>query len=210
VEIGYPGKTLVRVPNFRAGSRDLVGIRGANGSGKTTMLRTLAGLLAPLSGGWDFMIDGKASVLRRELRRGRIIFLPQRRTTFLTLSVRENLEVISRRSATRAIDHCANYWTPGAHFVANNLNRYPANMSGGERQIVALTAALASRARVLLLDEPTEGLSASLKRDVFASLKRTAEADERVIICVEHDVTTLGEHSDRIYEVSAELLVERS
>ncbi|MEE1835878.1 ABC transporter ATP-binding protein [Streptomyces sp. SP17KL33] len=137
---------------------------GRNGSGRTTALRALAGTV-PLSGGavvWDGA-DITGTPAYERARRG-LVLVPERRAVFGTLTVRENLELAA----------------PDAPDLARALDAYPAlepllprragTLSGGEQRMLALTRALSARARVVLVDEPAQGLSPAVAARTYELL----------------------------------------
>ncbi|MEE1761146.1 ATP-binding cassette domain-containing protein [Streptomyces sp. SP18BB07] len=137
---------------------------GRNGSGRTTSLRALAGTV-PLSGGavvWDGA-DITGTPAYERARRG-LVLVPERRAVFGTLTVRENLELAA----------------PDAPGLARALDAYPAlepllprragTLSGGEQRMLALTRALSARARVVLVDEPAQGLSPAVAARTYELL----------------------------------------
>ncbi|MFF9774841.1 ABC transporter ATP-binding protein [Streptomyces sp. NPDC013978] len=137
---------------------------GRNGSGRTTALRALAGTV-PLCGGavvWDGA-DVTGTPAYERARRG-LVLVPERRAVFGTLTVRENLELAA----------------PDAPDLARALDAYPAlepllarragTLSGGEQRMLALTRALSARARVVLVDEPTQGMSPAVAARTYELL----------------------------------------
>jgi ABC-2 type transport system ATP-binding protein len=163
---------------------EIQGLAGANGGGKSTTLRLLAGLLAP--------DDGTACVLGyclpKQMTRVRhaVGYLPQRNWLYPALSVRENLRfraaVFGVRSPSRAAD---------AHIDAFGLRGLAstavANLSGGWTRLVELAAVLIHRPRVLLLDEPTAGLDPVARQDIWRRLSELAAQDTAVVLST-HDL----------------------
>jgi len=146
---------------------NLYGICGANGIGKSSVLRALANLGGRISGVVKFEINGEQVEGEEARKRGWMLYLPQRRSCFLEMSVKENLETISRRCWTEAMNQVACLWGDGNRVVAPLAGKDARCLSGGERQIVAVAALLASRASAFLLDEPSEGLAAQMRDSMY-------------------------------------------
>jgi ABC-type branched-subunit amino acid transport system ATPase component len=100
--------------------------------------------------------------------------------------VRQNVEAIARIGWTEFGTRIEERWPEVAAFLARNERRIAATLSGGERQIVAAAASLASRAVALLLDEPSEGLSQEMRKSLLMAIRTSAEADQRIVLLVEH------------------------
>ncbi|CAL9399832.1 ABC transporter ATP-binding protein [Streptomyces sp. enrichment culture] len=144
-----------------APSPGLTVLLGRNGSGRTTALRALAGTV-PLSGGavvWDGT-DVTRLPAHRRARRG-LCLVPERQAVFGSLTVRENLE-LTARDPDPALDAYPQ--------LAPLLDHRAATLSGGEQRMLAVARALLSRARVLLLDEPTQGMSPQAAAHTYALL----------------------------------------
>jgi len=176
-----PGAEPVLHDVSLAGGRgEVVALLGPNGSGKTTLLRTLAGLLPSLAG-----------TVRRPA--GRTAYLPQNPGALLHLpTVREEVALTLRRAGSDQ--------TPEAMLAAFGLDRladrYPRDLSSGERQRVALAATLAGSPRLVLLDEPTRGMDAAARRSLAAAVE-TLTADGSAVVLATHDIDLAAELADR-------------
>ena len=160
-------------------------ILGGNGSGKTTTLNAAAGLLKPYKG--TIRVFGKKlkEYRNRSLYRECLALLPQDvQTTFLHNTVREEL------------DECGADVKALPYDISHLMDKHPYDLSGGEQQIVALAKVLASKPRLLLLDEPTKGLDANAKADMTAIL-RSLKASGVTTVIVTHDVEFAAECADR-------------
>ena len=149
---------------------------GANGAGKSTTLRVLAGLLKPLRG--EVTVCGRVGLLPQD---------PQ--TLFVKKTVREDLMDVCRdeESLARAVALCR---------LDGLLDRHPYDLSGGEQQRAALAKLLLCTPNILLLDEPTKGLDAAFKRQL-AQILRELQAGGVTIVTVSHDVEFCAEFADR-------------
>ncbi len=160
-------------------------ILGGNGSGKTTSLNTAAGLLKAYSG--NIKVFGKKlkEYKNGSLYRECLSLLPQDvGTVFLKNTVREELLDISANRLELPFD------------ITHLYEKHPYDLSGGEQQLVALAKVLATKPRLLLLDEPTKGLDANKKADIIGILKKIKQSGVTVVI-VTHDVEFAAECADR-------------
>ena len=169
---------------------------GPNGAGKSTVLKTLFGLLVPRSGEVRFegrVINGRS---QRALLADGIAFVPQGRNLFGSLSVRHNLELggitLPRAELPGRIEEVL------ARFprIRERIDNQASTLSGGEQKQLEVGRALLLRPRVLLIDEPSIGLSPKLVVDVMTLLRQLAEAGTTVLM-VEQNVRTALKYSDR-------------
>ena len=148
---------------------EIVGVIGPNGAGKSTLLKAIAGLLPPARGAIRLngtAIGGRAP---RDISRLGLAYVPQEQNIFPTMSVRENLEMggyVDPRNTRRRIEQaCARF-----PVLASKRRHAARTLSGGERQILAMAMALMVEPRLLLLDEPSAGLSPVAAERLFASI----------------------------------------
>ena len=197
---GYGSVPVLDGVTFSARQAQIVGLLGPNGMGKTTLLKTLIGVL-PCSGG-SILFDGvelRAMPAHERARLG-IGYVPQGREIFAGLTVRENIAfgaASSRRAHRAVIDRAV------ADFpvLERLLDRKGGALSGGEQQILALARALAGDPRVLLLDEPTEGVAPAIVEDIERELIKLARERSLAVVVVEQDVDFLATVSDRILQM---------
>lgn len=197
---GYDRVPVLDGVAFSAEQAEIVGLLGPNGMGKTTLLKTLIGVL-PCSGG-SILFDGvelRAMPAHERARLG-IGYVPQGREIFAGLTVRENIAfgaASSRRAHRAVIDRAV------ADFpvLERLLDRKGGALSGGEQQILALARALAGDPRVLLLDEPTEGVAPAIVEDIERQLIKLARERSLAVVVVEQDVDFLATVSDRILQM---------
>ena len=155
--------------DFAVGEGEIVGVIGPNGAGKSTLLKTVAGLLKPGRGRITFdgaPIDGHTP---REIAGRGIAYVPQEHNVFPSMTVRENLEMggyLDPRGSPRRIERAL------ARFPAlARRRRVPArSLSGGERQVLAMAMALMVEPKLLLLDEPSAGLSPLAAERLFEDI----------------------------------------
>ena len=160
--------------------RGAVAVLGRNGAGKTTLLKTIVGEIA--AGGGDIVFDGyRATRMPTEhrVRRG-VGYVPQEQGVFGRLSVRENLEMGAAAAGDRkAIDSVLSIFPK----LGQRLGQPAATLSGGERKMLAIGRALLSRPKLLLLDEPTEGVWIGVIEEIAERLR--ALVKEMAIVLVE-------------------------
>ncbi|AFA39392.1 ABC-type branched-chain amino acid transport systems, ATPase component [Pyrobaculum oguniense TE7] len=180
--------------NIHVKQGEIVGIYGPNGAGKTTLLRTIAGLLRPLGGKIYFTgIDITDMSARKRVRLG-IRYIPDRGHVFRSLSVEDNIRLVH----TGEID-----WDK---FLLKINRRMPAaNLSGGQMRLLSLAMAYYTRPRLLLLDEPSQGLFQRAKYDVILILKTLKEEGVTMLIA-EQDAEFISSLADRIYIIESGII----
>jgi branched-chain amino acid transport system ATP-binding protein/neutral amino acid transport system ATP-binding protein len=174
---------------------EIVAIIGPNGAGKSTLLKTVAGLLRPARGSITLHGQPIHHLGPREVSRRGIAFVPQERNIFVTLSVRENLEMggwLNAAETRRRIDAVF------ARFpmLAERRRSAARTLSGGERQVLAMAMALMVQPVLLLLDEPSAGLSPIAAQRLFATIQEV-NRDGVAIGMVEQNATQALEIADR-------------
>jgi branched-chain amino acid transport system ATP-binding protein len=197
---GYHGVTVLKGLDFAVGD-EIFAVLGANGAGKTTLLATLARLIPVMAGTIRFQGVDVSSVPPYETARRGIGYVPQESGTFPKLTVLENLRVggmIGRRPVAERIDEVL------ALFPAlKPLQRQPAGtLSGGESRMVACGRALMQDPTVLLLDEPTAGLSPLYVDMFFDKVKEIHETKGVAIVLAEQNATKALQVSDRVMVLS--------
>jgi iron complex transport system ATP-binding protein len=180
---------------------ELVAVVGANGAGKSTALRALSGLVAPVSG--QVTLDGKpiANLQRAELGR-QIAYLPQDRNIHWGLSVRHVVELgrlphKSFASGLSAHDETAVQAAMQRMDVLHLEHRSVAHLSGGERTRVLMARALAQETRYLIADEPAAGLDPAHALTLFEDLKKLA-GDGKAVITAMHDLAYAARFATRV------------
>jgi branched-chain amino acid transport system ATP-binding protein len=178
---------------------EIVCVAGANGAGKSTLLKSIAGMESPRSGSVTFdgaRIDGLAAHLITA--RG-IAFVPENRRLFPRLSVRDNLRLGSYLFRGRA-DREQPLERVVALFprLAERLSQRAETLSGGEQQMLAIGRALMTRPRLLMLDEPSQGIAPKLVDEIFAAVVEIRRAGTTILL-VEQRLTEALEIADRAY-----------
>lgn len=175
--------------SLRVEEGELVAIVGSNGAGKSTILKTISGLIKPRNGSVEFegkRIDGLAP--DRIVRAG-ISMVPEGRELFPRMSVRENLEMgaayisKARAQAARSLEHVHELFP----VLRQRSGQLAGTLSGGEQQMVAIGRALMARPRLLIMDEPSLGLAPLMVEEVFRAALRVNREGVTVIL-VEQNV----------------------
>ncbi|PRZ02761.1 branched-chain amino acid transport system ATP-binding protein [Isoptericola sp. CG 20/1183] len=197
--VGYAGAPVIDGMRLDVPHGAVVALLGANGAGKTTLLRTVSGLVRPRSG--RISLDGQdlsGLSVEDRVRRG-LAQVPEGRSVVSELTVEENLHLgalwkIPGRSARRAaVAEVYEAFEP----LARRRRSMGHQLSGGERQMLALARALVARPRVLLLDEPSLGLAPRVVAQLFAILRDTAERTGLTVLLAEQNVTSALSIADR-------------
>ena len=166
----------------------IVTILGANGAGKTTILKTISGVMEPEKGIIEFLdqdIGGKSPA---EIVKLGIVQVPEGREVFPDLTVSENLMMGSylrndRKGIKADLDIIYDYFP----VLKDRPNQLGGNMSGGEQQMLAMARALMARPKLMLLDEPSLGLSPLLMKDMYQIIKRINKEQKTTILLVEQN-----------------------
>ncbi len=166
----------------------IVAVLGANGAGKSSMLRAISGLLRPSQGTIEFNGERIDRHSPEKIVREGISQVPEGRELFTDLSVLENLMLgaytrSDRVSIKRDLNRVYEYFP----VLAERKNRPAGSLSGGEQQMLAIGRGLMSRPRLLLLDEPSVGLAPMLVRDIFKIIGAINKEDGITILLVEQD-----------------------
>jgi len=191
---GYGGSVVIRDLSLRIAPGEAVALLGRNGAGKTTTLMAIAGAIRPQSGSVE--IDGQAVAglpSYRIARRG-LSLVPQGRRIFATLSVRENLALASRGGNLEEVHKLFPILSSRAAVAGVAL-------SGGEQQMLAIGRALMTRPRVLLMDEPSEGLAPQVVREIGELIVRLRQEMGLSILIAEQNLALAFAVADRVYVV---------
>ncbi|SNT40750.1 ABC transporter ATP-binding protein [Tropicimonas sediminicola] len=192
---GYGGADIVHDVSLQVGSGEIVTLVGPNGAGKSTLLKSLAGVARVTAG--SLSIDGTDLVALSPFERATrgVAFMPQDRNVFRTLTVTENLEtsawghddIAARKDEVIGL----------LPTLANYLNKAAGGLSGGQRQMAALGMTLMSRPSILLVDEPTAGLSPNLVGEMLDVLQQLTRDSGIGILIVEQNARAALARADR-------------
>jgi branched-chain amino acid transport system ATP-binding protein len=195
---GYSGAPVVWDLNLRVAEGELVALLGPNGAGKTTTLLTISGLLGAIDG--EVEVLGEPVIARRphkNARRG-LAHVPEDRSLFFGLSVRENLQLGCGHGKRADLKTVVSYFPA----LESLMSRKAGLLSGGEQQMLALGRALASRPRLLLVDEMSLGLAPVIVEGMLPVLRQIAHDMGTAIVLVEQHVHMALAVADRAYVLS--------
>lgn len=199
VTSGYPGHRVLQPVNLTAAPGQIVVVNGSNAAGKSTLIHTVAGHLPAASG--RILLDGRDITNWPAHRRARagIGLVPQERQLFASLTVAEHLHLAAATQA--AVDHVLGLLP----HLRTRLRHRPAQMSGGEQQMLALARALVRQPRLLLLDEPAEGLATAVADNLARIITGLATAGTTVLITEHHAALATLQHAHH-YQLSRGVL----
>jgi urea transport system ATP-binding protein len=192
----YGGSHILRDVEFDVPDRSCTALLGRNGVGKTTLLKAIMGLLPVRSGSIKFgntELVGKDASERAHVGIG---FVPQGREIFGQLTVEENLRVgVFARSSGKDIPELVFRLFP---VLKTMMHRRGGDLSGGQQQQLAIARALATKPKVLLLDEPTEGIQPSIIKEMARTLKRIRDERGLSIVVSEQVLSFALDIADRV------------
>ena len=193
----YGGSHILRGLSFDAKIGEVTCLLGRNGVGKTTLLRCLMGLVPAREGSVSW--EGKAITGFRPHQRVRagIAYVPQGREIFPRLSVEENLLMGLSRFGAREAKQVPEFIYELFPVLREMKQRRGGDLSGGQQQQLAIGRALASRPRLLILDEPTEGIQPSVIKEIGAVIRKLAERGDMAILLVEQFYDFAAELADQ-------------
>jgi branched-chain amino acid transport system ATP-binding protein len=197
LKISYGGILAVKGIDLEVQSGELVSLIGSNGAGKTSTLKAIAGMIEHQSGEVVFdevLSSGKSYEL---LARG-MALVPEGRGIFTRMTVLENLQMGAYLRKDSMIQSDLEKMYVFFPRIKERLNQLAGTLSGGEQQMVAMARALMARPKLLLLDEPSMGLSPILVDTIFEVIEKIAQ-DGITILLVEQNAQRALEISDRAY-----------
>ena len=194
---GYGSIPVLHGVDLQIAAGEAVGILGHNGMGKTTLLRSIMGVLLPSSGSVHFKGQDVTRMLPHQRALVGMAYVPQGRDIFPTLSVLDNLRMgwVKRgRASSDDIDQLLNDFPR----LKPLLDRMGGSLSGGEQQLLALARALAGDPAMLLLDEPTEGIQPSIIEEIADTLTSLRKQRALTIVLVEQNLDFIASLSERV------------
>ena len=204
---GYGQSVALHGITFNANKNETVAIMGRNGMGKSTLFKSLIGALPIKSGSIkidDFEISSDESYQRVE--RG-IAYVPQGRMIFPTLTVLENIETGMEFSKCKVVPEEIYALFP---VLYDMRSRKGGNLSGGQQQQLAIARALVTNPKILLLDEPTEGIQPSIIKDIANALNQIRKMREITIVVSEQVLSFALDVADRLFVIEGGKLVHES
>jgi branched-chain amino acid transport system ATP-binding protein len=189
VSSGYGPLQILNDVSIEAKPNQITVVVGPNGSGKSTLLKTIAGLASIYSG--TVMLDDRAitNLPPHEIAKAGIAYLPQTESTFTKLTVAENLKMASYTVGHADYDNRLRDSFRIFPKLPDYLNTKVSNLSGGERQMVAMTMALIRRPTVIMFDEPTANLAPIIATQVLNTISQITARSGLTTILVEQNAT---------------------
>jgi len=210
VDAFYGDSHILQRVSFSLGEGRMLGLLGRNGAGKTTCLNVTVGLLLPRAG--QVAVFGKPTTgLAPELIAAHgVALVPQGRRIFKSLTVRENLVVAARRPDPGS-RHAP--WTTATVFamfprLSERRSQLAAYLSGGEQQMLAIGRALMANPRVLLMDEPSEGLAPQIVAEVMATIRKLKESGLSIVLVEQNPKLVFDIADDIVILNSGRIAVE--
>lgn len=199
IKAGYGKKAILNNISVQFRDNCITVIMGANGAGKSTLLKTAFGVIKPMGG--EIYLDGKkVHPTPQNLVQNGICFIPQKERVFPEMSVLENLELATHSWTNQSLfpqylDEVLEYFPD----LREKLDNMAGELSGGQQQMVALARGLISKPKMILMDEPSIGLSPKLINDVFHKIKDLQKRTGTAFVIVEHNLKTLLPLTDYAY-----------
>lgn len=191
VESCYGAIRAIHEINMKVDENQVVSIIGANGTGKSTLLRTIAGLILPNKGTIFYDGEDVTNTPSHRMVRKHVILVPEGREIFYELSSEENLMLgtyhvnkkLSKESLTKKLEDVYRLFP----ILKERKNQIAGTLSGGEQQMLAIGRGLLSYPRLFLLDEPSLGLAPVIIKDIMEALKQLIREQEMTLVLVEQN-----------------------
>jgi branched-chain amino acid transport system ATP-binding protein/neutral amino acid transport system ATP-binding protein len=193
--------TILKGVSMHAAAGEIVAILGPNGAGKSTLLKAIAGQLDVREGA-VMLGDDKLNGLRpREIAQRGVAYVPQESNVFPTMSIRENLEIggyLAPKHVTERMDEMFRRFP----MLADKKREAARTLSGGQRQVLAVAIALMVAPKLMLLDEPSAGLSPVATAELFDTIRGIRDAGVAVVLVEQNALDALG-LAERAYILTA-------
>ena len=199
IKAGYGKKAILNDISVVFRDNCITVVMGANGAGKSTLLKTAFGVIKPM-GGEIYLDSKKLRPSPQILVKNGICFIPQKNRVFPEMSVMENLELATHSWTDRSL--FPQYLNDVLEYFPDlraKLSDPAGELSGGQQQMVALARGLISKPKMILMDEPSIGLSPKLINDVFHKIKDLQKRTGTAFVIVEHNLKTLLPLTDYAY-----------
>jgi urea ABC transporter ATP-binding protein UrtE len=197
LEAGYGRVAILNDINLLVQDGEVVGVLGRNGMGKSTLLRAVIGLVRTRRGSIHFNETDVSHLPAHARSRLGIGYVPQGRMVFPRLSVRENLQVAAFAAGQRAsrVEELLRTFP----FLYEKATEIASRLSSGQQQLLAIARALATVPRLLLLDEPSEGIQPTLVAEVLERVRAINRKDGMSVLLVEQNLEFAVEAATRVY-----------
>ena len=197
LHVYYGAIHAIKGVSFEVKEGEIVALIGANGAGKSTILKTVSGLMHPRSGSISFCGQDIAHTDAYKLLRTGLAHVPEGRRIFLQMSVQENLEMgayINKEVSQADLDMVFNYFPR----LKERRKQVAGTLSGGEQQMLAMSRALMSHPKLMMLDEPSMGLAPILVEQIFEIIQNLHKAGTTILL-VEQNAQAALSIADRGY-----------
>jgi branched-chain amino acid transport system ATP-binding protein/neutral amino acid transport system ATP-binding protein len=188
---GYGRGDIVENISLAVTGDEIITIIGPNGAGKSTLIKAIAGVVRPSRGGVRIVGRDATGLSASQIARHGLAYVPQEANVFRSLSVQENLEMgawLHRRERAERLAFVLDLFP----VLAERRGVRAGNLSGGQRQMVAFSMALMVAPRVLLLDEPSAGLSPKMVEEMFATVAKVNAQGIAVLMVEQNAIQALG------------------
>ena len=199
LEVYYGVIQAIKGISFEVNQGEVIALIGANGAGKTTTLHTITGLISPKKGSVTFEGKDITKVPAHKIVSMGMAHVPEGRRVFAELSVYENLKMgaYTRKDKSEIEESLANVYKRFPR-LEERKNQMAGTLSGGEQQMLAMGRALMSRPKIILMDEPSMGLSPILVNEIFDIIRSVSESGTTVLL-VEQNAKKALSIADRAY-----------
>ena len=197
IDVYYGAIHAVKNVSFQVGEGEIVALIGANGAGKSTILKTISGLMHPRSGSITFCDQNITHTEAYKLLRTGLAHVPEGRRIFLEMTVQENLEMgayIKKSVSQEDLEMVFNYFPR----LKERRKQIAGTLSGGEQQMLAMSRALMSHPKLMMLDEPSMGLAPIIVDQVFGIIKELHKSGTTILL-VEQNARKALQIADRAY-----------
>jgi branched-chain amino acid transport system ATP-binding protein len=215
VDAFYGDSHALHGVSLTLGEGRLLGLLGRNGAGKSTCMNVAVGLLPPRTGAVELFGAAVTRLAPEDIAARGVALVPQGRRIFKSLTVRENLTVAARRGARGTPGNGAQGrpdWTLDTVFemfprLGERRRQMAVHLSGGEQQMLAIGRALMANPRVLLLDEPSEGLAPQIVAEVMATIRKLKESGLSIVLVEQNPKLVFGIADDIVILNSGQVAV---
>ncbi len=197
IHVYYGAIHAIKGVSFQVNEGEIVALIGANGAGKSTILKTVSGLMHPRSGSISFMGENITHTDAYQLLRHGLAHVPEGRRIFLQMTVQENLEMgayINKEVSKADLDMVFEYFPR----LKERRKQIAGTLSGGEQQMLAMSRALMSHPKLMMLDEPSMGLAPILVDQIFDIIKQLHKSGTTILL-VEQNARKALQIADRAY-----------
>lgn len=189
LESGYGPVQVLWGASLEARRGAITALLGSNGAGKTTLLRTILGTVRPLGGRLTYEGRDVTYLPAHEKVRQGLALVPEGRHLFVNMTVEENLIMGAyHKEALKHRDHSLEMVTALFPRLKERAKQRAGTLSGGEQQMLTIARGLMSRPKLMMLDEPSQGLAPKLVREVFAAIGKMRKETEMTLLLVEQSV----------------------